>query len=54
VKVYLNDKDGHEIYLPSLKKTVHTHDVYFKPERVCVSTVVETGLKNAAVEEVVA
>ena len=54
MKVYLNDKDGYEIYLPSLKKTVHSHDVYFKSERVCISTVVETGLKNAAVEDVVA
>ena len=51
---YLNDKEGYQIYLPSLKKTVHPHDVYFKSERVCTSSVVETWLENAVVEDVVA
>jgi hypothetical protein len=51
---YLNDKDGHQLYVPSLKKTVHSYDVYFKPERVCTSSVVETGLENTVVEDVVA
>jgi len=51
---YLNDKDGYQVYVPSLKKTVHSHDVYFTPERVFTSSVVETGLENAAVEDVVA
>ena len=40
--------------MPSLKKTVHSHDVCFKPERVCTSSVVETELENAAVKDVVA
>ena len=30
--VWLNDKDGYQVYLPSVKKTVHLHDVFFKPE----------------------
>jgi hypothetical protein len=40
--------------VPSLKKTVHSHDVYFKPERVCTSSVVEMGQESTAVEDVVA
>jgi hypothetical protein len=47
-------QDGYEVYVPSLKKTVHVHDVCFKPERVCTSSVVETELKSTAVEDVVA
>ena len=39
--------------MPSLKKIVHSHDIY-KPERVCTSSVVEMGLENAVVEDVVA
>lgn len=46
---YLNNKDGYQGYVPYLlHKTVHSHDVYFKPERVGTSSVIETGLKNAA------
>jgi len=30
--VYLNDKDGYQVYMPSLNKIVHSHVVYFKPE----------------------
>ena len=37
---YLNDKDGSQVYVPSVNKIVHLHDVYFKPERVCTSLVV--------------
>jgi hypothetical protein len=48
----MNDKDGYQV--PPLKKTMDSHDVYFKPERVCTKTVVESGLENAAVEVVVA
>jgi hypothetical protein len=51
---YLNDKNGYQIYVPPLKKTVHPHDIYFKSERVCTSSVVETRLENAVVEDVVA
>ena len=50
---YLNDKDVYRVYMPSLKKIVHSHDIYFKPERVCTSSVVETGLEKADVEDVV-
>lgn len=39
---------------PSVKSIVHSHDVYFKLERVCTSSVVETRLESAAVEDVVA
>jgi hypothetical protein len=46
---YLNDKDGYQVYVPYLKKTAHSHDVYCKSERV-----VETGLENTVVEDVVA
>jgi hypothetical protein len=49
---YLNDKDGYQVYVPSLKKTVHSCDVYFKSERVCTSSVVETGLEKTVVENV--
>lgn len=49
---YLNDKYGYQVYVPSLKKTVHSHDVYFKSERVCTSCVVEMGLENTVVENV--
>ena len=37
----------------SLKKVVLLHNIYFKPERVCTSSVVETGLEDADVEDVV-
>ena len=47
---YLNDKDRYSGYVPSPNKTVHSH--VFQPEQVCTSSVVETGLKNAAVEDV--
>ena len=47
---YLNYKDRYQVYVPSLK--MHSHDVYFKSERVCTSPVVETGLENADVEDV--
>jgi hypothetical protein len=50
---YLKDKDGYQVYVPCLKKIVHSH-VYFKPERVCTISVVKMGLNNAAVEDVVA
>jgi len=40
--------------VPPLKKTMHSHDVYFKPERICTNSVVESGFENAAVEDVVA
>jgi len=50
---YLNDKDGYQVYVPSLNKIVLSH-IYFKPERVCTSSVVEMGLDKAAVEGVVA
>jgi hypothetical protein len=50
---YMNGKDVYQVYVPSLKKIVHLHDIYFKPERVYTSSVVEMGLKNAAVEDVV-
>ena len=50
---YLNDKGGYQVYVPSLKKTAHSH-VYFKSEPVCISLVVETGLENAVAEDVVA
>ena len=43
---YLNDKDGYQVYVPSLNKIVHSHYVYFKPERVCTSSVVERGWKT--------
>ena len=43
---YLNDKDGYQVYMPYLNKTVHLHDVYFKPERVGTSSVTEVGLEN--------
>jgi hypothetical protein len=49
VNVYLNDKDGYQVYVPSLKRLCTR-----KPERVCTSSVVDTGLENAAVEDVVA
>jgi hypothetical protein len=39
---YVNDKDGYKI--------VHSH-ICFQPEQVCTSSVVETGLKNVAVED---
>lgn len=29
---YRNEKDGFQVYIASLKKIVHSHDVYFKPE----------------------
>jgi len=51
---YLIDKDGYQVYTPSLNKNVHSHVVYFKPERGCISSEVETGLENAAVKNVVA
>ena len=51
---YLNDKDGYQFYMPSVKSIVHFHDVFFKLERVCTSSVVETGFGSAAVEDVVA
>jgi hypothetical protein len=50
---YLKDKDGYQVYVPCLKTIVHLH-VYFKPERVCNSSVVEMGLNNTAEEDVVA
>jgi len=50
---YLNDKDGYQVYVPSLNNIVHSR-IYLKPERVFHSSVVETGLDNAAVEDVVA
>jgi len=50
---YRNDKDGFQVYVPSLKKIVHSH-VHFKSERVFTSSVVETGLENGAVEDLVA
>jgi hypothetical protein len=28
---YLNDKDMYQVYMPSLKKIVLSHDIYFKP-----------------------
>jgi len=49
---YLNDKDGYQVYMPSLNKTVHLHVVYFTPEWVCISSEIEVGLENAAVEDV--
>jgi hypothetical protein len=48
---YLNYKDGYQVYVQFPSKTVHSH-VYLQPERVCTSSVVETGLNNAAVEDV--
>ena len=48
---YLNDKDWYQVYVPSVNKTVLSHDVCFKPERVWTSSVVETGLENAALED---
>jgi hypothetical protein len=49
---YLKDTDGYQVYVPCLNKIVHSQ-VYFKPERVCTSSVVEMGLNNAAMEDVV-
>lgn len=40
--------------MPCVKGIVHSHDVYFRLERVCTNSVVETGLENAAVEDGVA
>jgi hypothetical protein len=51
---YLNDKDGYQVYMPSLNKIVHSHIVYFKPEWVCIGSEVERELENATVEDVVA
>jgi len=31
---YRNDKHRYQVYVPHLKTTVHSHNVYFKPERV--------------------
>jgi translation initiation factor IF-1 len=53
MNVCLNDKYGYQIYVSSLKKTVRSHGVHLKPEQVCTSSVVETGLENAAVEDLV-
>ena len=50
---YLNDKNVYQVYVPSLRKILHWHDIYFKPEWVCTSSVVEVGLENGAVEDVV-
>jgi hypothetical protein len=47
---YLIDKDGYQVYMKSLNKIVHSHVVYFKPERCCISSEVEMGLENAAVK----
>ena len=43
----------YQVYVPSVKSILHSHDVYFKPGRVCTISVVEMGLENAAVEDVV-
>ena len=50
---YLNDKGRYQVYVYSLKNIVHSHVVYFKPERVCTNSVAETGLENAGVVDVV-
>lgn len=34
---YHNDKDGYHVYIPSQKKVVTSHDVFFRPETVCTT-----------------
>lgn len=36
---YVNVKDGYSIYLPSQHKIIRSRDVYFKPERLCTTSV---------------
>lgn len=34
---YANDRDGYRVWVPELRKTIESHDVVFKPEKMCAN-----------------